>query len=65
MFESLTPKQDEIHWFNKSPEKQKSIEEEGSLLLLIQVFIVSFRILVSAFSQVSSPQNSFSKHLSK
>jgi len=65
IFISLKPKLEEIHWLSKSPAKQKSMLEELILLLAIAIFTVSFIILLSAFSQLFSPQNSSSKHLSK
>ena len=61
IFNSRSPKLEEIHWFNKSPAKQQSILSEGIPDLFITVLTVSFIILLSAFSQVFSPQNSSSK----
>ena len=65
ILESLRPNDDEIHWFNKSPAKQKSKSEEAILALEIAVLIVSLINLLSAFSQELSPQNSSSKQWSK
>jgi len=65
MFKERSPKQEEIHWFNKSPAKQKSISLLDIPDLVIAIFTVSFIILLSAFSQVFSPQNSSSRHRSK
>ena len=64
-FNSRKPKLEEIHWFNKSPAKQQSIWSEEIPDLLITVLTVSFIILLSAFSQVFSPQNSSSNVWSK
>ena len=65
IFNSLSPKEDEIHWFSKSPAKQKSISDWAILDFAIAIFTVSFINLLSAFSQDFSPQNSSSKHWSK
>ena len=65
MFNSLKPKLEEIHWFNKSPANRQSILSLGTPDLDITVLTVSFIILLSAFSQVFSPQNSSSKVWSK
>ena len=54
-----------MHWFKRSPAKQKSIASDASLDFVSAVFTVSLIILLSAFSQVFSPQNSSSKHWSK
>mgnify|MGYP007127196071 FL=1 len=65
IFNSLSPKLEEIHWFSKSPAKQKSILVAGIPDFKITELTFSFIILLSAFSHVSSPQNSSSKHWSK
>lgn len=65
MFDSRSPNEEEIHWFNKSPAKQKSMLFTGIEDLAIHEVTVSFIILLSAFSQLFSPQNSSSKHWSK
>ena len=65
IFMSRNPKLEEIHWFNKSPAKQRSILSEETPDLWITVLAVSFIILLSAFSQVFSPQNSSSNVWSK
>ena len=65
MLSSRSPKLEEIHWLSKSPAKQQSIFSDGIPDLLITVFTVSFIILLSAFSQVFSPQNSSSSVWSK
>jgi hypothetical protein len=65
MFDSLYAKLDAIHWFNKSPAKQKSISLGGMFAFAIRELTVSFTILLSAFSQDFSPQNSSSKRVSK
>ena len=65
IFNSLNPKLEEIHWFNKSPAKQYSISDDAIPDFEIAIFTVSFIILLSDFSHVFSPQNSSSKHWSK
>ena len=64
-FNSRRPKLEEIHWFNKSPAKQYWISVAAIPDLATTAFTFSFIILLSAFSQVFSPQNSSSKHWSK
>ena len=57
IFVSRSPKLDEIHWLSKSPEITKSISFVAIPDFASNPDTFSFIILLSAFSQVSSPQN--------